>query len=204
MVAVLLVGGLVAGVSVFYANSRKDEATAPAPSLAPTAAAGGADGCIAGRDNDAKSLIEGAKKQAHTDEGAAATAAGFLRFAVQYPWPDEEQLAAVLSKLYVLDSGESVKDMAKTYQSISAPESARTAGYSLSDARYVIEPESTGDEVQVSIAAQAITDGTLNGGVLATTFTMAWSEGNWRLVDSEEITNEQPVLDTGAAFVGGC
>lgn len=204
LVAVLLVAGLVAGVSVFYASTRKDEAPAPAPSSAPTAAAGGADGCIAGRDNDAKSLIEGAKKQTHTDEGAAATAAGFMRFMLQYPWASEKDLASVFSQLSTAETAADAEKLAKGVRSNPGPETARSAGFSFADARYVIDPSSTKDEVQVSIAAQAITDGTVNGSTSATTFTMAWSDDVWTFVDSEEQESEKSILDNGAAFVGGC
>lgn len=204
LVAVLLVAGLVAGVSVFYANSRKNETTAPAPSSAPTAAAGGADGCIAGRDNDAKSLIEGAKKQAHTDEGAAATAAGFMRLMMQYPWASEKELTEVFTDLSVADNADEATKAARALRSTAGPETARTAGSSFADARYVVEPMSEQEGVRVSIAAQALTDGTLNGSSTSMSISMVWTAGSWKVADLGDETNETEILDNGAAFVGGC
>lgn len=200
LLAVALVAVLIAGISAIYTSTRKDEVVAPTP---PPMAAGGADGCIAGNINDAPSLLDGARQQPRTPQGAAATAAGFLRFALQYPWPSEQQLTAVISDMYVLAPGEDAQAMAKDALSTSAPENAQTAGFSVADGRYVIEPASTQDEVQVSIASQVIVDGRERG-VSATTFTMAWGDGIWKFVDSEEITDEQRILDNGVAFVGGC
>ena len=201
LLGVAVVVGLVAGISALYTSTRKDEVAAPPP---PPAAAGGADGCIAGNINDAASLLDGARQQPHTSQGAAASAAGFLRFAAQYPWPSEQQLTAVISDMYVLAPGEDAQELAKSYRSISAPDNVQTGGFSVADGRYVIEPASTQDEVQVSIVSQVVTDGRLSGGVSATTYTMAWGDGIWTFVDSEEITDEQRILDNGVAFVGGC
>lgn len=201
LLAVAVVAGLVAGISAIYTSTRKDAVAAPTP--APPATAVGADGCIAGNINDAASLLKGARQQPHTSQGAAATAAGFLRFALQYPWPSEQELTTVVSGMYDLAPGEDAKALAKDALSTSAPENTQTAGFSVADGRYVIEQGSTQDEVQVSIASQVIIDGRARG-VSATTFTMAWSDGIWKFVDSEEVADEQPILDNGVAFVGGC
>lgn len=201
LLAVAIVAALVAGISAIYTSTRKDEVVAPTP---PPMAAGGADGCIAGNINDAPSLLDGARQQPHTSQGAAATAAGFLRFAAQYPWPSEQQLTAVLSEMYVLAPGENANDLAKDTLDVSAPESIQTGGFSVADGRYVIESASTQDEVHVSVAAQVVTDGTLSGGTLARSYTMAWNEGVWKLIGFEDIDDEQRILDNGVAFVGGC
>lgn len=201
IVAVAVAVALVAGVSALYTTTRKDTPTAPPP--APPVAASGADGCIAGRANDAASLLEGARKQPHTTEGAAATAAGFLRFSARYPWPSEQELTDVISAMYVLAPGEDAKTVAQDARSTSAPKNAQTAGFSVADGRYVIQPSSTQDEVLVSIASQVIIDGRSRG-VSATTYTMVWSEGIWKVKDFEDLSDEQQILDTGAAFVGGC
>lgn len=201
LLAVAVVAGLVAGISALYTSTRKDEVAAPPPP--PPAAAVGADGCIAGNINDAASLLDGARQQPHTSQGAAATAAGFLRFALQYPSPSEQQLAAVLSSMYVMAPGEDAQALAKKALTMSAPENAQTAGFSVADGRYVIEPASTQDEVLVSFASQAVIDGRSRGNFV-TTYTMAWTDGIWKVADSEEITDEQRILDNGVAFVGGC
>lgn len=200
VLSLAVVAGLVFGVSAIYSTTRKEAA---APITPPPAAVGGADGCIAGRANDAATLVDGARLQPHTSEGAAATAAGFLRFTVQFPLPSEQQLTAVISDMYDLAPGENVQDLAKDAFSTSAPENARTVGFSVADGRYVIESTSTQDKVQVSIGSQVIID-SISRGVSATKFTMAWSEGIWKFVDSEKIADAQQILDTGAAFVGGC
>nr|WP_176705556.1 hypothetical protein [Arthrobacter sp.]AXV46685.1 hypothetical protein pA58H3_p71 [Arthrobacter sp.] len=201
LLAVAIVAVLIAGISAIYTSTRKDQVAAPTPP--PPIAAGGADGCIAGNINDAPSLLDGAHQQPHTSQGAAATAAGFLRFTAQYPSPSEQQLTTVISGMYDLAPGEDAQALAKDALSTSAPKNAQTAGFSVADGRYVIEPASTQDEVQVSIASQVIIDGKERG-VSATTFTMAWSDGIWKFVDSQEITDEQRILDNGVAFVGGC
>lgn len=201
LLAVAVVAGLVAGISALYTSTRKDAVAAPTP--APPAAASGADGCIAGNINDADSLLDGARQQPHTAQGAAASAAGFLRFVAQFPSPSEQQLADVISGMYVMAPGEDATKIAKSYRSTSRPENAQTAGFSVADGRYVIEPASTQDEVQVSIASQIIVDGRARG-VSATTYTMAWADGIWKFVDFEDIADEQPILDNGVAFVGGC
>lgn len=201
LLAVAIVAALVAGISALYTSTRKDEVAAPTPP--PLAAAGGADGCIAGNINDAPSLLDGARQQPHTSQGAAATAAGFTRFAAQYPSPSEQQLTAVISDMYDLAPGEDAQELAKSYRSISAPDNVQTGGFSVADGRYVIEPTSTQDKVQVSIASQVIVDGRARG-VSATTYTMAWSDGIWKFADSEEIEDEQRILDNGVAFIGGC
>lgn len=202
LVAVAVAVALVAGVSVLYTNTRKDTPAAPPP--APSVVASGADGCIAGRANDADSLLEGARKQPHTAEGAAATAAGFFRFSARYPWPSEQELTTVLTEMYVLNPGEDIQAMAKDYRSLAPPKASKTAGFSFADGRYVIEPSSTPDEVRVSLAAQTVTDGTLSGNTLGTTFTMAWKDSIWKVIGSEKTADKQGILDTGAAFVGGC
>lgn len=201
LLAVAIVAVLIAGISAIYTSTRKDEVAAPTP--APPVAAGGADGCIAGNINDAPSLLDGAHQQPHTSQGAAATAAGFLRFTAQYPWPSEQQLTTVISDMYDLAPEEDANEIAKSYRSNAAPDNVQTAGFSVADGRYVIEPASTQDEVQVSIASQVIID-SKERGVSATTFTMAWSEGIWKFADSEDIDDEQRILDNGVAFVGGC
>lgn len=202
LVAVVVVVGLIAGVSMLYTSTRKD--TPVTPTTAPPVAASGADGCIAGRANDADSLLEGARKQPHTAEGAAATAAGFLRFAAQYPWPTEQELTAVLTDIYVLAPGEDAQDLAKDALSTSPLKNAQTAGFSLANGRYVIEPSSSHDEVQVSVAAHVVNDGTLSGVTSATTYTLVWSDGIWKVADFKDIDDEQTILDAGAAFIGGC
>lgn len=201
LLAVAVVAGLVAGISAIYTSTRKDAVAAPTP--APPAAASGADGCIAGNINDAPSLLDGARQQPHTAQGAAASAAGFLRFVWQYPSPSEQQLTAVISDMYVLAPGEDAKALVKEALATSAPENVQTGGFSVADGRYMIEPTSTQNNAQVSIAYQVIVDGRSKG-VSATTFTMAWSDGIWKVTDSEEINDEQPILDNGVAFVGGC
>lgn len=203
LVTVLVVVGLVAGVSVFYASTRKDEAAAPAPSAPSQAVAGGADGCIAGRDNNAQSLIAGAKKQAHTEEGAAATAAGLLRFMFQYPWPSQKQLEQTMGELSTVESSE-ISATAKSLRQTPGPREARTAGYSIADGRYRIGPESTSNSVVVSIDAAAITDGQLNGESLVKTFTMEWDGDIWKLDGSDDNGANDSNLDDATAFVGGC
>nr|WP_176704887.1 hypothetical protein [Arthrobacter sp.]AXV46272.1 hypothetical protein pA2H2_p41 [Arthrobacter sp.] len=201
LLAVAIVAGLVAGISALYTSTRKDAVVAPTP--APPAPAGGADGCIAGNINDAASLLDGARQQPHTPQGAAATAAGFLRFTAQYPSPSEQQLITVISDMYDLAPGEEASALAKDVLSASAPDNVQTAGFSVADGRYVIESASTQDKVQVSIASQVIVDGRARG-VSATTYTMARGDGIWKFVDSEDIDDEQRILDNGVAFVGGC
>ncbi|MGP5397673.1 hypothetical protein ACTXMJ_15445 [Arthrobacter rhombi] len=203
LVAVLLVVGLVAGVSVFYAKSRKDETTAPAPSSAP-AAASGADGCIAGRDNDARSLIEGAKKQAQTDDGAASVAAGQMRYMFKYPWPAEKELTKMIHELWTVTSESEATDSAQAVRNQAGPKEAATAGVSFADARYIIEPTSTADRVDVTLAAQGITDHQLNGKSTSMTFSMLWQSGIWKLDDITETRTAEDVLDNGSSFVGGC
>lgn len=201
LLAVAVVAGLVAGISALYTSTRKDAVATPPP--APPATAVGADGCIAGNINDAASLLDGARQQPHTPQGAAATAAGFLRFTAQFPSPSEQQLTTVISDMYDLAPGEEASALAKDVFSTSAPENVQTAGFSVADGRYMIEPASTQDKVQVSIASQVIVDGRSRG-VSATTYTMARGDGIWKFVDSEDIDDEQRILDNGVAFVGGC
>lgn len=200
LIALVVTGALVAGISAFFAQDRTPTEPPP-PASSSSASAGGADGCIAGRDNDAESLVAGAHEQAQTEAGAAAVAAGFLRFTYSYPWPSEDELTTVFSELSVT---EDAREAARSARSASGPETARTAGLSFADARYVIEPGSTSEQVRVSVAAQAVTDGTLNGLSMVMTVTMNWDDGVWRFADLGEESNESEILSNGAAFVGGC
>lgn len=204
LVAILVVAGLVAGVSVFYASTRKDEAAAPAPSAPSQAVAGGADGCIAGRDNNAESLIAGAKEQAHTDEGAASVAAGQMRYMFKYPWPAEKELTKMIRELWTVKSEAEARDSAQAVRNQAGPKEAATAGVSFADARYSIEPTSTTDRVEVTLAAQGITDHQLNGKSTSMTFSMIWDSGTWKLDDITDSRAAEDVLDNGASFVGGC
>lgn len=198
----VVVAALVVGVSVVFSKNRESPAP-PSAAPAPTIARAGADGCIAGRNNDAKSLIAGARKQPHTEGGAAATAAGLLRFMFQYPWPSEKELALMMSELSTVDSSE-IPATAKFLRQTPGPREARTAGYSIADGRYSIEPSSTENFVVVSIDAAAITDGRLNGESLVKTFTMAWDGQVWKLDGSDDSRADESNLENGVAFVGGC
>ncbi|MDN5754167.1 MAG: hypothetical protein L0J58_02420 [Micrococcaceae bacterium] len=203
LVAIVLVAGLVAGVSVFYAKTRKDETTAPAPSSAPTATAGGADGCIAGRDNDAKSLIEGAKKQAHTDEGAVGTAAGMVRWILQYPWPSEKEATDVMTTLSTVTDKEEIASSVAALRQFPAPDSARTGSITFADGRYVIESAEP-DRVKVSVAGQGVADSQLTGKSAVMTLTMVWTNDTWKLAESDTDRTAEDALSNGVAFTGGC
>ncbi|WP_417235510.1 hypothetical protein [Arthrobacter sp.] len=197
---------LVVGVSMVFSKNRANTAT-PAPTPAPSAssaATAGADGCIAGRDNDAKSLIAGAKEQPQTEAGAAATAAGFMRFTYQYPWPSQSELTSSFSALSIAKDPKDAAEAAQEARSAPGPENARTGGMSFADARYVIEPTSTTEKVQIAIAAQSVADGVLNGNSVAMTLTMNWDDGVWRFADLQDGRSAEEILSQGTAFVGGC
>lgn len=194
---------LVVGVSMVFAKNRATTAT-PDPTPAPSAVASGAYGCIAGRDNDSKSLIAGAKKQPQTEAGAAATAAGLMRFMMRYPWPSERELTSAFSSLSMVENTQEAATVAKQFRENAGPKTARTAGSSFADARYLVEPASSPEKVQLSIAAQAVTDGTLNGNTTTMTFSMAWSDGRWKLSDFGGDASEEEVIANGSSFVGGC
>lgn len=193
---------LVVGVSVVFAKNRATTTT-PAPTPSPSAATSGADGCIAGRDNDAKSLIAGARKQGQSDAGAAATAAGLFRFMFQYPWPKAHDLELMMRQLSTVDDAE-IASTAEALRETPGPKEARTAGYSIAEGRYVIEPGSTSTSVVVSVSAGAITDGQLNGETLTKTFTMVWQDDVWQLDGSNSNADDGGPADAGVAFVGGC
>lgn len=203
LAAIILVVGLVAGVSAFYASTRKDEATAPAPSAPSPAAAGGADGCIAGRDNDAKSLIEGAKKQTHTDEGAVGTAAGMVRWILQYPWPSEKEATDVMTTLSTVTDKEEIASSVAALRQFPAPESARTGSITFADGRYVIESAEP-DRVKVSVAGQGVADSQLTGKSAVMTLTMVWTNDTWKLTESDTGRTAEDALSNGVAFTGGC
>lgn len=201
LLAIVVVVGLVAGVSAFFAGNRDKEPVSPAP---PPAASGGADGCIAGRDNDAESLIAGAKKQPHTDDGAASVAAGQMRYMFKYPWPAEEELTKMIGELWTVTSEQEAREGAQAVRNQTGPKEAATAGVSFADARYLIEPASSADYVEVTLAAQGITDHQLNGKSTSMTFTMTWESNTWKLDEITESRTAEDVLDNGASFVGGC
>lgn len=203
MIALVVAGALVTGISAFFARDRAATDTPePTPSASPATA--GADGCIAGRNNDAKSLVAGAREQAQTEAGAAAVAAGFLRFTYSYPWPSQEELTTAFSELSLVGETREAEDAAQGVRSNAGPESARTAGLAFADARYLVEPGGPPEEVNVSVAAQAVTDGTLNGEAGTITLTMHWDDGVWKVGDLREASGSSEVLNTGTAFVGGC
>lgn len=199
LLCLVLAIALVVGVSMVFSKNRVSTATPD-----PTPATSAADGCIAGRDNDAKSLIAGAKKQPQSEAGATATAAGFMRLLMQYPWPSEAELTTAFSDLSMAENKQDAVQVARELRSNPGPKTARTAGSSFADARYLVEAGNTPKQVQVSIAAQGVTDGTLSGSETSMTFTMVWDDGVWKLADFGEGSNKAEILNNGAAFVGGC
>lgn len=203
LVAILVVAGLVVGVSVFYASTRKDEAAKPAPPAPSQAVAGGADGCIAGRDNNAQSLIEGAKKQAHTEEGAVGTAAGLVRWIFQYPWPSEQEATEVMTALSTVTDKEEIASSVASLRQFPAPESARTGSLTFAAGKYVVE-SAEADLVKVSVVGQGVADNQLTGSSAVMTLTMKWQGGTWKLDGSDTGRTAEETLGKGVAFAGGC
>ncbi|WP_443411075.1 hypothetical protein [Arthrobacter rhombi] len=149
-------------------------------------------------------MIEGAKKQAQTDDGAASVAAGQMRYMFKYPWPAEKELTKMIHELWTVTSESEATDSAQAVRNQAGPKEAATAGVSFADARYIIEPTSTADRVDVTLAAQGITDHQLNGKSTSMTFSMLWQSGIWKLDDITETRTAEDVLDNGSSFVGGC
>lgn len=204
LVVLVVVGAAVAGISALFASNRAATQAPPPPPPSSSVAMPGADGCIAGRDNDAKSLIAGAREQPQSEAGAVATAAGIMRFLMQYPWPNEQELITTFSELSMAEDVQDAEEAAEGFLSSAGPETARTAGSSFADARYIVEPGSAPAQIRISVAAQAVTDGTLNGSAVAMTFTMNWDDEVWKVEDLGEGSAESEILSNGAAFVGGC
>lgn len=205
LVALVVVGALVAGVSALFAGNRAStDIPPPSPSAPASADTAGADGCIAGRDNSAESLIAGARNQPQTEAGAAGVAAGQMRFLFQYPWPAEEELTEMIGELWMVTSNEEAEKNAQAIRSQNGPESARTAGASFADARYVVETGGTSERVSISVGAHGVTDNQLNGGSTSMTFALVWQDGVWKLDKIAASRSADDVLANGIAFVGGC
>lgn len=204
LVALVVVGALVAGISALFSSNRAstEAPSPPAPSL--SVATSDADGCIAGRDNDAKNLIAGAHEQPQSEAGAAAVAAGQMRFMFQYPWPEEEELTRMIGELWTVTSSEDAERNAQAIRSQEGPESARTAGASFADARYIVETDSTSERARISVAAQGVTDNQLNGSSTSMTFALVWKDDVWKLDEITTPRTAEDVLANGTAFVGGC
>lgn len=203
VVGVVVAIALVGGVSAWYqANPRVNEPTVSSP--AATGGAGEApNGCLGGPDNTASVLLDGQKSAARTQTGAISVAAGIWRWVAYYPRHAPEEVRAVAAAVLAQNATGQIADMEKTLTSSQTFPGLTSESLNFANSRYRVE-ESTPDLVRVSLTSEHIQNGKPLEVTRATTFTMVWEDGTWKVRSDGVAPSIDDIAATGAAFAGGC
>lgn len=213
----------VAGGIVYSSTQPGDEPTAVASSE-PSASApadGGSSGagddeggvaptgCLGGQDRNADMVLAAQDSAKHTSYGAVEMAASVYRWLWQSPHPVEAEANAVSGEIMAKSANESFKDLAASYSAtpdMTGGQVAEDTPYHLSTTNglWSINEGSTGDQVEVNLAAGYVINGELSSSKSAViSMTMVWEADSWHLLSGG--TPDQDKLAAGGnRFTGGC
>jgi len=226
----LLVGGLVAVVglgggvafTLTHHDAPDEAAVSPSPTDAPMPSSATADtgvgddedgapptGCLGGLDRNAAMVLSAQKEAAHTPYGAVEVATAFYRFVWQSPIPTTADIQSVVDDVISPGASASYRDLFGVYRAhpnVSHGDVADSLPFHLSTTNgiWMVDPDSTSDQVTVDIAAGYVVDGALSPSKSTFQgFVMRWENGVWRVAGGTQ-PDGKTLSSGGVRYTGGC
>lgn len=206
VVVVLVVLALTGG---FGGRSAAQPTSSGTPSAVPstTAAADPAPtGCLGGSTIDDNMLRIAQQSAAHTSNGAVEFTTAFVRWLYRYPVPMQTEASAV--QQFAIAQGSSIDLAASVAKNTNPSGGAVDDGtpFHLSTTTGVWNLESYADDTAtVSVAAAFVVSGVMSPTISsASTFTVKWQNGVWRVFSGEYKRTPAQLYSIGTKFTGGC
>jgi len=204
LVILALTGGF-GGRSTAQPTSSGTVSAAPSTSaadLAPT-------GCLGGVTIDDNMLRTAQQQAPHTSNGAVEFTTAFVRWLYRYPVPTQAEASAAQQFAIATDAAPSYKDLAAGLAkspNMSNGAVDDSATFHLSTVNGVWNLESyAGDSATVSVAAAFVVNGVMSPTMSsASTLTVKWQDGAWRVYSGEYKRTPAQLHQIGTAFTGGC
>jgi hypothetical protein len=204
MVAGLVVVlALVGGVSTWYQGNPPTGQPAPKINEPTATAAAVPNGCMAGSSNDAARLLQAQKDAPHSQDGAVGFAAAVLRWIAQYPRPSAQDGNTVAESILAKGATGTIADLAANMASAKTLPGVNSGSLNFSEGRYMVE-EATPDMVRVTVGGAEVQNGKLTNQNIASTFTMVWESGVWKVRSDGTERSLEELFTEGSAFSGGC
>lgn len=208
---------LVVLVVVFALTAPRggDDRAVPATTPpAPTSTSGGdaaaqPTGCLGGSNRDAAMVRAAQKAAPHTSNGAVEFTTALVRWMFRVPTATPAEAGEVSKFAVASDASDSFKDLATALAKTPNPSAGIVQDgkpFYLSTVPGVWNLESyEGDTATVSIGSAYVVDGAMSPTLrAASTFTVKWEDGAWRLVSGEYKRSTQELFSIGTQFTGGC
>lgn len=189
-----------AGVTPTAAPTATSAPTSTAPDVQPI-------GCLGGEARDSAMVLRAQAEASHSTNGAIEVATAFVRWLNQYPYPSDQDIAAVEDA--AVSATAPTQDVAGFFASkpnLSGGLVQDEQTYYLSTIGGVYHLESGApDSVVASIGTSLVIDGelspTLKGSI---TVSMVWEDDRWKFVSSEGMRTTEDLFAIGREFTEGC
>ncbi len=206
IVVVLVILALTGG---FGGRSAAQPTSSATPSAAPssTSAADPAPtGCLGGPTIDTNMLRAAQKAAPHTSNGAVEFTTAFVRWLYRYPVPSQAE--ATEAQQFAIAQGSSIALPASVAKNTNPSGGAVDDGtpFHLSTVTGVWNLESYSDPTAtVSVAGAFVVSGVMSPTMSsASTFTVKWQDGAWRVFSGEYKRTPAQLYSIGTKFTGGC
>jgi hypothetical protein len=210
--AVLVVLVVVAALTA--PRGGDDRAVPATNTLAPTATSTGSStaqptGCLGGPKRDAAMVRAAQKAAPHTSSGAVEFTTALVRWMFRAPTATPAEADEVSKFAVASNASDSFKDLAAAIAKNPNPSAGVVEdgkAFYLSTVPGVWNLESyEGDTATVSVGSAYVIDGAMSPTLrAASTFTVQWENGAWRLVSGEYKRTTQELFSIGTQFTGGC
>lgn len=166
-------------------------------------------GCLGGPERTAQAVLEAQAHAPRSSFGAVELAATYLRFFMQYPVPDAEQIAAS-DTVVASTATDEFRDLAGEYEA-SADEfgppglkGTETPFHLTTDGgRWLVEETSTADRVIVQVSEPYVVNGTTSEWLIYEAFVVVWEDDAWHIESAQQADTD--ALDAaGTTFTEGC
>ncbi|WP_395405576.1 hypothetical protein ACHMXB_21365 (plasmid) [Arthrobacter sp. UC242_113] len=203
MTGLVVVLALVGGVSAWYQGNPRTGQPVPNTNEPAATAAAVPNGCMAGASNDAAGLLQAQKDAPHSQAGAVGFAAAVLRWIAQYPRPSAQDGSTVAAAILAKGATGTISNLAANMASAKALPGVNSGSLNFSSGRYIVE-EATPDMVRVTVGGAEVQNGKPTDQNIASTFTMVWESGVWKVRSDGSERSLDELFANGAAFTGGC
>lgn len=210
IVVVLVILALTGGFG--GRSAAQPTASSATPSAAPssTSAADPAPtGCLGGPTIDINMLRAAQKAAPHTSNGAVEFTTAFVRWLYRYPVPSQAEATEAQQFAIATDAAAGYRDLAAGLaKNPNMSNGAVDVGtpFHLSTVTGVWNLESySADTATVSVAAAFVVSGVMSPTMSsASTLTVKWQDGAWRLYSGEYKRTTAQLYSIGTKFTGGC
>ncbi|WP_368499896.1 hypothetical protein [Herbiconiux sp. A18JL235] len=166
-------------------------------------------GCLGGPSRDAVMLLAAQAAAPHTTNGAVEVAAAMVRWTFRYPGPGRDEANQVADAVIAPTATPGFSDLAAAAAANPNPSQGVVPDgtpFYLSTVPGVWHVESAEpDRVEVSVGSGYVIDGELSPQLRsASTFTLVWQEGAWKLESGSFTRTTQDLYAIGTTFTGGC